>query len=237
MIYDLIKILHFTIGICALVCYWLAALSRKGSALHKRAGKVYLVAMAGILLTGTPLAVALIVKGRTFTGSFLCYVVVITTTSVWLSWRAIRDKNNPSRFYGTAYRILAVINLITGGAVLLVGISQRQILFAVFSLIGLANGIRMLRTAGKVPKDNRWWLHEHLRAMGGNGIATHIAFALIGLRGLAPQLPPDVINIAGWLAPLVVGLLGIAWTSRKYLRKSQLPVTAAEDRIIVSQPR
>jgi uncharacterized membrane protein len=216
--YEFIRALHYAIGVLALLCFWTSAFSRKGSPLHKRVGKIYLLTMVGILLTSIPLVTALLWNGRIFNGSFLAYLFVITSTSLWLSWRAIRDKRQPTRYFGRVYQTLAVINLLAGGAVLALGLSKAQLVFAAFSLVGLLNGVSMLRNIRNPPTHPQWWLREHLAAMGGNGIATHIAFSLIGLPKLLPAVNAEWLNIAGWIGPLVIGVVGISWASRKYLQ-------------------
>ena len=47
-IYRLLVSAHGLVGLVALVTFWLAAFAKKGSPLHVRTGKVYMVAMIGI---------------------------------------------------------------------------------------------------------------------------------------------------------------------------------------------
>ncbi len=48
--YDLVKFAHAGIGALALLTFWLSGLVRKGGPVHKVSGKLYLLAMTGILI-------------------------------------------------------------------------------------------------------------------------------------------------------------------------------------------
>ena len=54
--YRLLVAAHGLVGLVALVTFWIAAAAKKGSPLHVRTGKVYMVAMIGIIVTATPMA-------------------------------------------------------------------------------------------------------------------------------------------------------------------------------------
>lgn len=218
--YQVLLSLHGLLGLVALATFWVAGMSKKGSPLHKRAGKVYLAAMVGLLVPALPLAVRVLTLKSTFGGIFLLYLWVITITSVWVSWRAIRDKRDWARFTGPVYRGLAVLNLASGAVVLALGLffaSQSQLIFIAFSLVGLLGGIGMLRFTRRAPTQPRWWLEEHLGAMIGNGVATHIAFLSIGLPKLLPMLAGPLLQNLAWLAPLAAAVLARIYLGRKFL--------------------
>src|SRR5689334_21096677 len=116
--YKLLLSLHGLLGVVALLTFWLAGLSKKGSPLHKGAGKVYLLAMVPLLVGALPLALRILLyKSQTF-GIFLLYLLVIVSTSVWTSRRAVRDKRDWARFTGPVYRSLSWLNLASGLGVL-----------------------------------------------------------------------------------------------------------------------
>lgn len=232
--YKLLLSMHGLLGVVALVTFWLAGLSKKGSPLHKGAGKVYLLAMVPLLAGGLPLAIRILLYKSQTGGIFLLYLLVIVSTSVWTSWRAIRDKRDWARFTGPVYRGLSWLNLVSGFGVLMMGLfwAQRsQAIFIAFSAIGLLGGWRMLRAVRRPPTHPRWWLQEHLAAMIANGVATHIAFLSIGLpKGLPMLAGPTLQNLA-WLGPLATAVAARYWLSRKYPgatpnKSTALPQTA-----------
>ncbi len=218
--YKLAAIGHASLGTLALATFWIAGISKKGSPLHRGAGKIYLVAMAGLLALALPMSLTIIARGYVVMGSFLSYLLVITCTSVWVSWRAIRDKRDRARFTGRVYHALKWLNLISGVAIAAVGVffaQSMQLIIVSFSLIGILGFLRMQRFARLATVDPRWWLRQHLGAMLGNGVATHIAFLSIGLPRLLPSLSGPLFQNLAWLGPLAVSFAAGAWLTRKYL--------------------
>ncbi len=213
--YEIIRSAHGIVGVLALASFWTAGIARKGSPLHKLAGKAFLLAMAAILASALPLAGVILARGIEVAW-FLFFLILITATSCWTSWRAIRDKRDYRAYTGRIYQALALLNLAGGAGILGLGVAQGQVLYAGFSLIGLAAGADMLRSARRPPADPRWWLREHYRGMIGNGVATHIAFLAIGLPRLLPQLAGPTQQMLAWFGPVALGLALRVWLERKY---------------------
>lgn len=220
--YSLLSIAHAGFGTLALLTFWGAGLARKGSPLHTGAGKLYLGSMVALLALALPMSLMIMARGGPgiAIGCFLLYLLVITITSVWLSWRAIRDKRDWARYTGPVYRALMGLNLASGIGVVLVGLflaDRMQLIIVSFSLIGITTFVRMRRFAAQSPTEPRWWMRQHLNAMLGNGVATHIAFLSIGLPRLLPWLAGPVFQNVAWLAPLGVSALAGVYLGRKYL--------------------
>ena len=223
--YDLVKFLHAGIGALALTTFWLSGLTRKGGALHKASGKLYLLAMTGILLSAIPMTVAFYTRQHPVAAAFLAYLLVITATSVWCSWRAIRDKQDRTAYTGRVYQVLMVLNAVSGLAIAYIGLfvtTQMALIFTAFSFIGLFNAVRMWRFRQQTVAAPRWWLKEHIGAMIGNGVATHIAFLSIGLPKLLPMLSGPLLQNLAWLGPLTLSVIAGVYLNRKYVpaRKS-----------------
>lgn len=220
--YSLVLALHIAGGAIALVTYWMAALARKGGAWHRHSGRVYLLAMAGVLLSSPPLAIVQIRNGRESFGLFLLFLLLLTATTCLCAWRAIRDRGNPARYYGSWYRRLGLANVSAGLGILAVGLLWSQPVLAGFALIGVGRGGHMLYSAARPPAP-RWWLFEHYGSQIGNGIATHVAFLSIGLARLLPEGWQAVVTPVAWFGPAVVGAVAAIWISRRYGRPR--PVT------------
>ena len=220
--YSSTAIVHAVIGTAALSTFWIAGMSKKGSPVHKMAGKIYLLAMVGILLSAFPMAISMAINRSQVGGSFLIYLLIITSTSVWNSWRAIRDKRDWKRYTGPVYKSLMVLNLLGGLAIAAIGIFMAefmQVIITSFSLIGLVGAYRMYQFQREAPGDPRWWMREHLTAMIGNGVATHIAFLQIGLPKILPIISGSALLNLAWLGPLVVATLAGFYLTRKYTPK------------------
>ena len=207
--YKLLVAVHVLVGVVALVTFWTAGLLRKGTPAHRNTGRVYLLAMLGIIVTGAPMAVARWIDGHVVTAAFLGYLVVITATGTWVSWRAVRDKASIERFTGPAYVALGVLSLASGAAVLALGLKNGTPLLIGFSSVGLITGADMLRRRLRRARSAtpRWWMTQHYTAMIGNGIATHIAFLGIGLPRLLPWANGTVLHYLAWFGPLAVAIV------------------------------
>ncbi len=217
--YSIVVAVHGVIGIVALLAFWMAALLRKGSPLHRRVGQGYLIAMIGIIVTALPLAGYKLQLGQPVVAAFLAYLAVITATSMWSGWRAIRDKDDVRRYTGTVYAGLAWLCLVSGVGVLALGAKVGSPLLAGFSAVGIFVGQDMLRTRrnrDRLAAQPRWWLTEHYSAMLGNGVATHIAFLGIGLPKLLPAVEGATLQYVAWFGPLAVALVAKAIIDRRW---------------------
>jgi hypothetical protein len=220
--YSSTALIHASIGTIALATFWVAGMSKKGSPVHKAAGKIYLLAMTGIIMSALPLALSMLLNKNPVGGSFFLYLLVITTTSVWCSWRAIRDKRDWASYVGSVFKILMALNFFSAVAIVLVAVmipNDIQIILMAFSSIGMINAVKMFRFTRAAPADPRWWLGQHLGSMIGNGVATHIAFLSIGLPKVLPMLSGPVLQNLAWLGPLTLSIFAGIYLKRKYVPK------------------
>jgi hypothetical protein len=209
---------HAGLGVAALLSFWVAALAKKGSGPHKLAGKAYVVVMAGLLIPAIPLSWRALVHFSTVFGLFLFYLVVITGTALWRAWTAVRRKRDFAAYANRNFQRLAWVNIASAAAILGVGAVKLQPVLLGFSAVGILGGRSMLALAANGPGETKWWLREHMTAMLGCGVATHIAFLLIGLpRVLPPAWNGPMLQTFGWLAPLAVAAIAGRVLGRKFL--------------------
>lgn len=220
--YRMLVLGHAAAGAVALATFWTAGLVRKGSPVHRAAGKIYLIAMCGILFTSLPIVTIFALRGRVMLAVFFGYLLVITVTVLWCAWRALRDKRAPERYYGPVYRMLAWLSLASAVACLTLGVWKGAALLLGFGWVGLLIGRNMLRDVRylrlhRTPrKGSRWWLREHYVNIIGCGIATHVAFLSIGLQHLLQPLGLVMPPLLPWLLLLVVALAAVLWLDRRY---------------------
>lgn len=218
-LYEAFRHTHAWVGIAALMLFWVPALTRKGGTVHRLAGRYYVYFMLVVTATGLALSVRFLLGGQMVAGVFLGYLGVITFTAVWTGWRVLSAKRSAAAYITPAYRVLAVLNLVAGAAVLVLGLVEQVWLFVVFSPIGLLAGFSMLRFMRSPPGDRWYWLYEHFGGMIGSGIAAHVAFLAFGSRQLFPDWPLDGLGMLPWITPVVVGIIATAWLNRHYRRK------------------
>jgi uncharacterized membrane protein len=65
MSYKTLIVIHTIIGFAALITFWIAAIAQKGSALHRTAGKLYILSMLVILASVVPMIVVKLQAGST----------------------------------------------------------------------------------------------------------------------------------------------------------------------------
>ncbi|WP_132862300.1 hypothetical protein [Stenotrophomonas sp. ATCM1_4] len=222
--YSLIVMLHVVAGVVALAGFWAAALMKKGSPRHRLLGKVYLGAMAAIVVTAVPITVQFaFFRHQPLTALFLAYLIAITGNASWLAWRAVTDKRDWKRMVARVGWKLALWPMVLlAGAVLVVGVQRGQMLFLGFSVIGLWAGWRMWNFSRRGPGRPDWAFRQHYQSMLGAGIATHVAFLSIGMRPVwqwlqsHTRVPPLLIELFPWAAPVLVAVLIGYGLNRKY---------------------
>ena len=221
--YQSLLVVHGLCGLVALVMFWVAAFAKKGAPLHLRAGKTYMVAMLGIVITAVPMAAIIATRGKPGIATFLAYLVVITLTAMWTGWRAVKRKRDQAAFRDNAYLAVALINLAASAVVFVIGMNMSQPLLMGFSAVGTITGVQMLMRRARPMDTARWWLKEHYSAMIGCGVATHIAFLAIGLDRVIRAAgidPPSWYHLIAWFLPLSLSFVVAAWLNRKYMPKT-----------------
>lgn len=228
--YRILVAAHGLVGLVALVTFWLAAFAKKGSPLHVRTGKVYMVAMIGIIATAVPMAAIIAARGQLQNALFLAYLSIITATGVWQGWRAIRRKRDQAAFRNAPYVAIAVLNLLSAVTVFVVGQRAGNVLLMGFSAIGAIGGVQMLARRARPLVETRWWLREHFSAMIGCGVATHVAFLSIGLGRLiaaAGLTAPAWYGMIAWFLPVALAVVVGIRLNRKYFPKRVAPAAGA----------
>lgn len=216
MPYKYYVMLHVTAGTLALVGFWTAAALRKGSPRHRLVGRAYLLVMLAVIVSGVPLTIQRVIDGNNIGAAFLGYLLLLTATTVWGAWRAIRDKADPIAYTGAVFRGFGLANVLAGAGVLTLGISVGEPLLIGFSAVGLLAGKDMLTKRKQILGKPLWWREEHYTAMLGNGVATHIAFLSIGLPRLLPAIDGAALHYAAWFGPLAVAVIAKKLLDRKY---------------------
>jgi hypothetical protein len=218
--YEIVVDTHLSFGTVALTSFWINAALPKGTRLHRQIGAVYFFAIAGVIASALPLAAHAFVTGQTVVGVFLSYLVILTGTTIWTAWRAIRDRSAVATFIGHYYRPLAWFNLASAVTVLVLGVAKHVPLLAGLSIFGLLAAWRMLRFMAKPPTEPSWWVQRHYLGIVGSGVATHIAFLNFGLRNVIALDRSAIALYLAWFGPLLVAMGMIRWLNYRYGRSA-----------------
>ena len=216
--YLLVRNLHIGLGAIALLSFWTTAALPKGTRLHRRIGGIYMLAMAGIMVTALPLAAAAFADHRPINGAFLLYLILLVGTGLWIGWRAIEDRRSFTQFMGGWLRPLAWANILAGLAILALGIWAQAPILMGLALLGPLLGRQLLCLSRNPPTDRGWWLQRHYTALIATGAGTHISFLNIGLQHLVPHAYSGAANLFAWFAPVITAALALMWVHHRYSR-------------------
>jgi hypothetical protein len=199
---------HVVAGVVALLAGLAAIATTKGGPRHNRAGKVYGVSMAAVVLTAVPLSVGT-------SNWFLFAISVFTGYLVAAGYRIVARRRarltDPTRtddaFHGTM--IVTSLGMIAGGGYgSVAGEMALGEVLVVFGVVGGALALRELRELRRPTNERAPWFGRHIAFMGGAYISTVTATITVNLT----MLPAP----ARWLGPTAVGVPLIFYAIRRY---------------------
>lgn len=205
--------LHIGCGAIAFVCAPVALVTAKGGKTHRRWGKIYFWAMAGVASTALILSIVLPIL-------FLALVAVFSFYAAFSAYRilSLKDLNRG----GKANRVdwaAAGITFLSSAALAGIGIFRPQlvpgrgIIAVVFGALGMMIAGRSIRTFLNPPLEKQFWWYLHMSGMIGSYIGAVTAFTVVNLGhwfGNAWWV---------WLGPAMVGVPGIQIWVRYYKAK------------------
>jgi hypothetical protein len=223
------RLIHIAAGVVALAIFWIPLVARKGGRLHRRAGLVYAWAMLVVVVAafgtvGWRLEYEDLPSVRV-RSVFLAYVGLLAFASGWFGLRALRTKKRT----GPSWNPIDIgpsVALALGGLAL-IGWWLRtdvSVLVIVFGVLGLWLGVQHLRTWLTAPNDAHHWWYQHMSGMIAACIGTVTAFLVVN----SSRLVPDSFNLVLWIAPGVVGGVGISVWTAYYRKKFARPERGAD---------
>lgn len=232
---------HIIFGFIGLALFWVPALARKGSPIHRAAGRWW-VRCAYVVLGMAALAVVLrlidlmLLRGipiseRTSLYSFvffLGYLTLVTYASVHHGTEVLRTKLDWQAYRRPLNRLLAYACIGGSLGIIAFALSYRPQTWPVLvalSPIGFGMASSMLRYhRGAHRSPQREWFYEHLGAMFGAGIAFHTAFAVFGLTRLFDLGLSGYVAVIPWVLPAAIGIPATSIVTRYFRRRfGELP--------------
>lgn len=222
---------HILIGTLVLASFWTAALAAKGSLVHRRAGRAYSVAMAGLLAVTLVMAAGMVLAGDPRRAMFNVYVTLISVVSVWIAWSSVRFRDDIGRYLGWPYKLLFA--LLLGYGLFVLSLAPRMAdparvaMVAAFAVLGLAIASAMAWRLARRADQPRWWLAEHLTGMGINFAATHASFSILAGGSLFPLLKEPWVRTGVLVAWMCSALAVRLWAGRRFLAAPPPPASGA----------
>ncbi len=201
-------LLHILCGTVALIIAPLAMVTVKGGLWHRRWGKIYFWAMAGVALTAT---VICFIRS----GLFLFLIAIFSFYLALTGYIALRRKKPEHRpgwldWCTTVAMFLAGAALVASGA-LDTNPDNKRWLRIIFGAIGLLLSGMDTRRFFKPSLNKRAWMFEHMTRFLAAYLATVTAFSVVNFQFLP--------SLWRWLWPTVIGVPLILIWQAYYKRK------------------
>jgi uncharacterized membrane protein len=216
--FSIVRGIHIAAGMTALAAMWIPLVTRKGGRAHRRAGWVYVGAMAVVAST------AVVVSGwrllydddparRNFS-YFLLYIAVLAASATSHGVRALRTKGRTTPHRSAWDLGISALLVLAGAGSAVLGIAAGQVLYIAFAPIGLLVGGGQLYYWLRPPRNRMHWWLEHMSSMLTACITTITAVAVVN----APRLGLTQVSLWVWIGlPAMLGVGTSLWT--QYYRR------------------
>jgi hypothetical protein len=214
--------LHIAGGAIAFVCAPVALISAKGDKTHRRWGKIYFWAMAGVAVTAVTLSLLLpifflaMVAVFSFYAAFYAYRILFLKTLYKGGRPQAVDWIAAGVTVATSFLLFLsgfLFPLRMGVGVIHVAGHAVSIVSVVFGIIGIRMGVGSLLSFLRPSRDKMFWWFDHMQGMMASYIAAMTAFSAVNLSrwfGAAWWV---------WLWPTMLGVPMIILWSRYYKKK------------------
>ncbi|WP_088330408.1 DUF2306 domain-containing protein [Lacimicrobium sp. SS2-24] len=198
--------LHFAMGTCAVVTGFTALLVKKGSGLHKLAGKVYVLSMLLLCLSGFYLSY---VRELQFTFLLSAFALYLVITGVLAARQSQRTTNTRAKLELAFSGLLctACFTLSVLGITLNWSYPDREPPYEAYAFIGLCVGLFMLGDIKQLRHGNLTHtlrIKRHLTRIGSSMLIATIVFFLGNNNVLPDSLRTESILLTPIIAVFVI---------------------------------
>ncbi|MFK7755824.1 MAG: hypothetical protein AB8B53_02705 [Flavobacteriales bacterium] len=220
LILQLILIIHISAGFTSVFIFWLPMLTKKGSKLHKKSGKLYVYSMWIVTITAAILSIKNVIIGEYATAIFLGFISLITAKPLWHGISILRKGADLERIRkiktGLNMSILAWAIFMLVYASVSPGMwNPLMYIFAILGFTVLPELIRGLKKAAP----NRNKIQIHAIEMTTTAISAYTAFFAFGGREFFSSFLTGYLMIIPWVLPGVIGGIANGYFGRKYASK------------------
>jgi uncharacterized membrane protein len=213
---------HIACGSLAFVLAPVVLIVAKGGPAHRRWGKVYFYAMAGVASSAIVMAVYRPLL-------FLALVAIFSFYAAFFAYRVLGQKGafkeekvvRPMDWFAAGFTFVASLVLFSLGILRPSMIQHLPIPAIVFGLIGMRLSGRSLWAFTHPPTEKMFWWYEHLQGMLGSYIAAWTAFLVVTVDPLVHW------GWVLWVVPTAIGVPAIFFTTAHYKRKFAPRASAA----------
>ncbi|WP_144392024.1 hypothetical protein [Pleionea sediminis] len=231
---------HILLGAIALFVFWLPVAARKGSQLHKKAGKIfnscmYAVSVSGVLMCTivwydpiyirypgqsiAPETIERLIAQHRLNTEFLLLLSILVFASVLHSTNVLKAKADRSLLYTPGNIVINAILGVLSALVLAKGIYLSKPLLIIFGMISVTTSFNNFHYIFKKSIKPKEWIIEHMSSIIGAGIGTYTAFFAAGGRHWLSEILTGNLQLIPWILPGVIGVTSIAIFKKKYRKQ------------------
>jgi len=209
---------HTAIAFFAFTAFWIAALTKKGSATHRMAGKCFFVLVGIILLSVIPM-IYIAVQDQNYKQVILLgYLSILVISASYVALQAIRKKKSLTEYHNWVFKSLASALSLYGLAILTIGLMSVSFLTIVFSSVGITLGASMWVSLFKKDQNTGWHLRQHMNGHAVIFAATHGSFLRLALKTLFGFDDTPELNTVCQTSMIVLALLLRIWVGKMYFK-------------------
>ena len=230
---------HIAVGSLALLLFWMPAIARKGSPLHVRSGRIYVIAMYIVSVTAFVASVMVLVAplevrrpGEVFdaadaaslaaryrmTSLFLLMLSVLVFTSLRHGIAALRERRLPGTLKEVSHRATVAALAVLAPVVGVIGLMNSRLLLIIFAGIGLSAAFGMWRDTRIDNPGRRDLVVAHFNGLIGSGIGAYTAFFAFGGARYLGDVLQGQWQVVPWVLPAIVGTIVINRLQRSFNR-------------------
>jgi uncharacterized membrane protein len=204
VLYYIMLSLHIAGGTAALLLGLFIIIARKGTKLHRRAGRIYFWAMTAVCASALFMAVYKNIP-------FLLMIAVFSYYPAYNGYRRVRDKANFKS--GLVDKIIYIISAVFCLGMVVYSLMTMNIVLGVFTLL-FVSVLRLdfAQYMKRGAKPSKAYILSHIGSILGSYIAAVTAFVVVNYSGQIPEL-------VLWLGPTIVGTPVISIYIARYARR------------------
>lgn len=212
---------HVTAGFVSLLLFWVPVWTKKGGADHRKIGRLYVRLMWVVVITAALMSGINLASGKTVQAIFLGFLALLTARPLWLGVAVLDHKRGIGKRFERIGLMLNGLLVAAGLALISYGFTLRgdsiallMFAFGGLGMTGLPQLLRHFKAEQEVQKPD--WLAGHIGDMIVSGIAAYTAFFAFGASQFTANLFTGHWQTVPWLAPTVIGTLGIVIARKKF---------------------
>lgn len=215
---DVLLQLHVLAGSVALASFMVPIIAAKGGPLHRRAGWVFVSAMAVLCLTALPVSMqrmqSAVTTGARLFAQGAVFITILSGSAAWKGIRILRAKGTGRHSHPLDLGVSGV-TLLAGLWALLLGIRSWNMIFLFFGPFAALGAAADLRDWLNPNKPTMHWFFAHMSSMLGACIAALTAFLFFGARSFGATTP----GVLMFVGPTVALMPVLVAMRRHYRRK------------------